>query len=62
MPPPQPGPSAITTEFAGTLYSIPAGTKGGQSGSVITIVSQLMAQAQSVKDMPISNTVTIVGD
>jgi len=56
------GLAAITTEFSGTRYSIPAGPAGGQSGSVLTIVTQLLAAAQSVKDVPVTNTITIFGD
>lgn len=62
LPEPQLGSAIVATEFAGTLYGIPAGPENGQSGTVLTIVSQLMAQAQSVKDRPISNTITIVGN
>ncbi|MHB0776442.1 hypothetical protein [Halomonas sp. WWR20] len=52
----------VATEFDGTRYAIPTGPEGGQSGQVLTVVSQLLAQAQSLKNMPRSNTVTVVGD
>lgn len=58
---PRLGPAAVTTEFAGNHYSIPAGPEGGLSGSVLTVLSQLMAQAQSVENLPVSDTVTIIG-
>ncbi|MGQ9371108.1 hypothetical protein [Azospirillum sp. ST 5-10] len=57
-----PGAAAVSADFAGTRYAIPAGAAGGQSGTVLSIVSQLLAQAQSVKDLPVSNTVTIIGE
>jgi hypothetical protein len=51
----------VSTEFAGDHYSIPKGQDGGQSGAVLSVVSQLLAQAQSVKDMPINNTINLIG-
>lgn len=53
--------TVVVTEFAGTSYGIPAGAAGGLSGTVLTILSQLLAQAQSVKDLPVTNSVTILG-
>jgi hypothetical protein len=52
----------VSVEFAGTVYSIPGGPASGHSGAVLTIASQLLAQAKSIKDRPMSNTVTVVGD
>lgn len=62
MPDPSPAPAAVTAEFAGVRHAVPGGAAGGQSGAVLSIISQLLAQAQSVKDLPVSNTVTIIGD
>ncbi|GHB12571.1 hypothetical protein [Modicisalibacter luteus] len=53
---------AVVTEFEGTFYGIPSGTSAGQSGTVLTILSQLFALAQSVKNLPVTNTVTILGE
>jgi hypothetical protein len=55
-------PSAVTVEFNGKSYSIPAGMHGGESAAVLTIISQLLAQAQSVRDLPSSNIFTVWGD
>ncbi|MGE0744990.1 MAG: hypothetical protein AB7K86_07080 [Rhodospirillales bacterium] len=55
------GPFAASVEFRGRRIGIPE-ERGGQSGAVLTIVSHLLAQAQSVRDLPLSNAVTIVGD
>jgi hypothetical protein len=51
----------VRTEFAGDKYWIPKGPAGGQSGAVLSMVSQLLAQAQSVDDMPINNTINLIG-
>lgn len=56
------GAFAVSVEFEGRRIGIPRGAGGGQSGAVLTIVSHLLAQAQSVRDLPLSNAVTIVGD
>ncbi|MGK9067380.1 hypothetical protein [Stutzerimonas chloritidismutans] len=53
--------AVVSTEFAGDHYSIPKGRDGGQSGAVLSMVSQLLAQAQSVKDMPLNNTINLIG-
>lgn len=55
-------PAAVSVEFGGVPHTVPLGPAAGHSGAVLTIVSQLLAQAQSVRDLPASNTVTIVGD
>ena len=51
----------VSTEFGGDHYWIPKGPDGGQSGAVLSMVSQLLAQAQSVKDMPINSTINLIG-
>ena len=51
----------VRAEFAGDEYWIPKGPDGGQSGAVLSMVSQLLAQAQSVEDMPINNTINLIG-
>jgi hypothetical protein len=53
--------AVLSTEFAGDQYWIPRGPDGGQSGAVLSMVSQLLAQAQSVKDVPINNTINLIG-
>jgi hypothetical protein len=53
---------SVTVSFNGARYAVPAGVAGGESGAVMTIISQLLAQAQSVRDLPASNTFTIWGD
>ena len=53
--------AVVSTEFAGDKYWIPKGPDGGQSGAVLSMVSQLLAQAQSVEDMPINNTINLIG-
>lgn len=53
--------AVVSTEFAGDQYWIPKGPDGGQSGAVLSMVSQLLAQAQSVEDMPINNTINLIG-
>jgi hypothetical protein len=50
----------VSTEFGGDQYWIPQGPAGGQSGAVLSIVTQLLAQAQSVKDMPLNNTINLI--
>ncbi|MEC9483476.1 MAG: hypothetical protein UMU75_09185 [Halomonas sp.] len=55
-------PALVTTQFDGTLYGIPEDQSAGLSGTVLTILSQLLAQAQSVKDLPVSDTITIIGE
>ena len=62
-----PGTPAIAAmEVEGARYAIPAGPEGGHSGDVFSFMfsfmSQLVAQAQSVRDLPASNAATIVGD
>ncbi|GAB2794511.1 hypothetical protein GCM10027040_20970 [Halomonas shantousis] len=54
--------AAVATEFDGVVYGIPAGAAGGQSGNALTIVSQIMAQAQSIENQPTSSTVTVIGE
>jgi hypothetical protein len=53
---------AVEVEFDGERYAVPAGMPGGESAAVLTIVSQLLAQAQSVRDLPTANTFTIWGE
>ncbi|MCH2342463.1 MAG: hypothetical protein MK363_21620 [Pseudomonas sp.] len=53
--------AVVRTEFAGDEYWIPKGPDGGQSGAVLSMVSQLLAQAQSVEDIPINNTINLIG-
>lgn len=53
--------AVVSTEFAGDQYWVPKGPAGGQSGAVLSMVSQLLAQAQSVRDMPINNTINLIG-
>lgn len=53
--------AVLSTEFAGDRYWIPKGPEGGQSGAVLSRVSQLLAQAQSVKDMPVNSTINLIG-
>ncbi len=60
----QTGPASdavVSIEFAGEPYWIPSGPEGGQSGAVLSMISQLLAQAQSVEDMPINNTINLIG-
>ncbi len=59
---PEDADAAIAIEFGGERWVVPGGAQGGQSGAVLTIVSQLLAQAQSVRELPVSNSVTIVGN
>ena len=54
--------AAVRTTFADTDYAIPLGEAAGFSGEVLSIITQLLAQVQSVKDLPVSNTITIIGD
>lgn len=51
----------VSAEFAGSVYSIPGGPASGHSGAVLTVASQLLAQVRSIKNRPMSNTVTVVG-
>lgn len=53
--------AVVSTEFAGDEYWIPKGPDGGQSGAVLSMVSQLLAQAQSVENMPINSTINLIG-
>lgn len=53
--------AVVRTEFAGDQYWIPEGPGGGQSGAVLSMVSQLLAQAQSVENMPINSTINLIG-
>jgi len=53
--------AVVSIEFAGEPYWIPSGPDGGQSGAVLSMISQLLAQAQSVEDMPINNTINLIG-
>ncbi|WP_407290793.1 hypothetical protein [Stutzerimonas zhaodongensis] len=53
--------AVVSTEFAGDRYWIPKGPDGGQSGAVLSMVSQLLAQAQSVENMPINSTINLIG-
>lgn len=53
--------AVVRTEFAGNQYWIPKGPSGGQSGAVLSMVSQLLAQAQSVENMPINSTINLIG-
>jgi len=53
--------AVVSTEFAGDEYWIPRGPDGGQSGAVLSMVSQLLAQAQSVENMPINSTINLIG-
>ncbi len=53
--------AVIRTEFAGEQYWIPKGEASGLSGAVLSMVSQLLAQAQSVDDMPVNNTINLIG-
>ena len=50
--------AAVTAEFNGTRYAIPAGKAAGYSGAVLSIITQLLAQAQSIKNRPASNVFT----
>lgn len=52
----------VAVDYQGTRYAVPTGEEAGQSGDVLSLVSQLLAQAQSVKDLPVSNTVTVIGE
>ncbi|MBP0446938.1 hypothetical protein J8J14_19360 [Roseomonas sp. SSH11] len=56
------GGPGISVVFHGESFTVPAGPAGGQSGSVFAIISQLLAQAQSVRNIPTTNAVTILGD
>lgn len=60
--PASPDPAAVVTRFGSDRYFIPVGAEAGQSGAVLSIVSQLLAQVQSVRNMPVSNTVNLIGD
>lgn len=51
----------VSTTFAGDDYWIPKGPDGGQSGAVLSMVAQLLAQAQSVENMPNSSTINLIG-
>lgn len=42
-------------------YAIPVGPEGGHSDDVFSLMPQLLAQAQAVRDLSASNTVIIVG-
>ena len=53
--------AVISTEFAGDRYWVPKGRNGGLSGAVFSMISQLLAQVQSVEDMPINNTINVIG-
>lgn len=53
---------AVSTRFGSEQYAIPSGKQAGQSGAVLSILSQLLAQVQSVKNMPVSNTVNLIGE
>ena len=61
-PTPPGTPAVAAVELDGVRYAIPAGPEGGHSGDVFSFMTQLVAQAQSVRDLPASNAVTIVGD
>lgn len=52
--------SVVNIEFAGDQYAIPSGPDGGQSGAVLSMVSQLLSQAQSVENMP-NNSINLIG-
>ncbi len=52
--------SVVNIEFAGDQYAIPSGLDGGQSGAVLSMVSQLLSQAQSVENMP-NNSINLIG-
>lgn len=52
--------AVVNVEFAGDRYSIPSGLDGGQSGAVLSMVSQLLSQAQSVENMP-NNSINLIG-
>lgn len=58
----RPDSAAVSTEFNGAVYTIPAGQEGGQSSNVMTVTYQLLMQLLSLENMPASNTVTIVGE
>ena len=60
-PPPE-APAIAAVELQGVRHAIPAGPEGGYSGEVFSFMAQLVGQAQSVRDLPASNAVTIVGD
>lgn len=54
-PGPSHTPSIVSVNHGGRQYSVPAGAEGGWSGEVLSIMTELLAQAQSVGDLPFSN-------
>ena len=56
-----PGPVTAEVEYQGVNYAVPPPPASGLSGEVLSILAQLLGQAQSVKNLPSSSTVTLIG-
>ena len=55
------GKSIISVTYEGQRFLIPVGSEGGLSMSVVSLVSQILGQNTSAKELPTTQAVTITG-
>lgn len=60
--PATPRPALVAVDYQGQRHAVPAGPEGELSGEVLAFLGQLLSQAQSIGDRPISRSITLIGD